>query len=116
MAITLNRLSMKPEEPMFYNQLFRRHLESYMSWFRKHPETDTLPVDPHDLYKYEGDLYGLFSEMGIDPEYHWLVARVNDLHRAGDVRETMTSLMVPDAGVVGRIKEMYKTQNKKSMT
>lgn len=116
MAISINKLAISTDKKLFYDQTFRRHLEAYMEWFRQHPETTVIPVDPHDAYKYEGDLYGLLSVNGIPIEYHWLVMRVNDIFRAGDVSESLTILKIPEFGVVNRILQLYKTQNKKNMT
>lgn len=116
MAMSINKIAGTNDKSLYYDQTFRRHLESYMGWFRNHPETTTLPVNPHNNYKYEGDLYGLLLVNGVPKEYHWVVMRMNNIYRQGDVEKVDGVVLIPDFGVLDRIMKMYKTRTKKNLT
>jgi len=116
MGVSINELAVEPTKKLYFDPKFRRVLESYMKWFRDHPETNIIPINPHDNYKYEGDFYGLLNAQGIPRDYHWIVMRVNNLYRPGDVRESMSAIKVPDFGTMDRIMQMYRTKTKKNLT
>lgn len=116
MAITLNQMTPKTQASTYFSQGFRRTLEANMAWLRTHPNTTQIAVNPHDSYKYEGDLYGLLLTLGIKREHHWLVMRLNNILRPGDVDPNLTSLLVPDLALVDRMQQMYTTRAKKTGT
>lgn len=116
MGMSINGLSGARDRELYFDPDFRRTLESYMGWLREHPETVTIPVSSHEGYKWEGDLYGLLENQGIPEEYRWLVMRVNNLYRPGEVDERISVLLIPDFGVVDRVMQMYRTATKKNIT
>jgi len=116
MSLSINRLARQPKEALLFDKKFRRHLESHMGWLRNHPDTREVPIDPHDLYKYEGDFYGLLDAQGIPKKYHWTVMRLNNLYRAGEVPADLTVLLIPEFTHIDRLYQMYKSKNKKTLT
>lgn len=113
MTLSINKLSHQSGEKIYYNAEMRRHFEIYMGWLRNHEGNEERPVDPHTLYKYEGDFYGLLKTMGISPELHWLVMRVNDFVNPMDVPMDIKAIVIPNLQAVGRIVQRYRSQTKK---
>ena len=113
MAFSIGQLAAPMGNVQFYNPSFCRYLETYLPWLRTHPKTTQISIDPHDVYKYEGDLYGLLSKNGISHEAHWLVMRLNDLKSPADVPDELSFLSIPDFGLVSRIRQLYLVKAKK---
>lgn len=116
MSFTLNQYAIQSGEAVFYDPKLRRVMETYMGWLRAHPDTRTQPVDAHMAYKYEGDFYGLLSVMDIAPEYHWVVLRVNGLTNPLYFPTEIGQILIPDSGVLRRIVQRFRAQNKKRST
>lgn len=115
MGMSIDELGPRNETDLFYDQSFRRLLESYMPWLREHPNTQLIPIDPHHVYKYEGDFYGLLDAMGIKKSYHWTILRLNDIYRAGEVDQEFRWLMVPDHELIDKLKQMYRRKKNRSI-
>ena len=112
MDVSINKLSVINENSLYYDPGFRRMLELNMAWLRNHPETTVIAVDPHDTYKYEGDLYGLLQAYGVRRELHWVIMRLNNIDRAGQVDENLLQLLIPDLGLIDRLRQNYQTARK----
>jgi hypothetical protein len=116
MAFSINDLSLTPDHDLLYEQPFRRLLEAYLPWIRTHPSTTLIAVDPHHTYKYEGDFYGLLDALHIQKPLHWLVLRLNDYYRAGEVYPTLQWLAVPDPTLIEKLKQLYRRKKKHALT
>jgi hypothetical protein len=116
MAFSIGKLAAPVGDNLFYNPSFCRYLETYLPFLRSHPKTVQITIDPHDVYKYEGDFYGLLSKNGIAHENHWLVMRVNDIKSPAAVPLELGMLWIPDLNLVSRIRQLYNTKSKKVAT
>lgn len=114
MVMSINKLAVKEGASTFYEPGFHHFLESYMGYLRTHPSTVSIAVDPHDNYKYEGDLYGLLAANGIEHHHHWLVMRLNDIKRPSQVDPNLMTLLVPDLSLIDRLRQLYLSVNKKT--
>lgn len=113
MSLSILKHEVNSGSSIHYDAGMRRYLETYMGWLRDHERTVTLPVDPHQAYKYEGDFYGLLQVLKIPQDQHWLVMRVNDLTNPMDFPQDIQGVMVPDSDVIGRIVQRYRSLTKK---
>lgn len=113
MAMDIHNLMSKSGPEVFYNGDFQRVLETHMRYLREHPDTNILSLDPHDTYKYEGDLNGLLRKQGIPSHHHWLVMRLNGFTSVTQIDGETTSLLYPSPDVVNEIRSRYLTTLKK---
>lgn len=113
--MSIEQLSKPREKDLLYDQGFRRLLEGYMPWFRAHDLTENVGIDPHHVYKYEGDLYGLLDALGIDKRYHWVVMRLNSIYRAGEVDQELRWLLIPDRSTIEKLKQLYQKRKKNTL-
>lgn len=113
MALTISQLErdMGPED--FYDPVFVRVLETHLTYLRTHPDTRMTAVNPHDVYKFEGDFYGLLDQHGVPPEYHWVTMRVNDISNPNFVKEDLETLLLPSPGAINKILQLHRTISKK---
>lgn len=113
MASPINDLMITSGPNVFYTSAFRRVVESHLHYLRQHPESYRVDVDPHDAYKYEGDLNGLLRKLGVPQHYHWTVMRLNGLTSISQVDENLTTLMIPPTTVVNELHQRFMTTVKK---
>lgn len=115
MSLSINQFSKIANDTTMFNKTFRRLMEANLTWLRNNPANTVIPIDPHGTYKYEGDFYGLLDNLGINKKYHWIVMRMNNIYRPGDVNEELSSIEVPDIQSIERLITMYNTKNKKTL-
>jgi hypothetical protein len=113
MAMAINKLMVQEGPSIHYDPKFCRTLETYMDYLRKHPETQSVPINPHDAYKYEGDLISLLRRYQVPRHLHWVVMRMNEFTSTSDVKQDLQSLLVPLDDVVNNIRQLYLTTDKK---
>jgi hypothetical protein len=87
-------------------------MESYIPYLKTHSGTGFLAVTPYDLYKYEGDFYGILSNNKVPQEYHWIIMRMNDIYSPAIVPLELGGVFVPDFSVVDKIRQVYLTKEK----
>lgn len=92
----------------FYNPKFRYTLEAHLPFFRKHPETYSLQVNPNDSIVYGQDLFGFLSSRKIPPHLHWLSMRINDMFSPYAFNSEYYSILVPDTTVAERLRQSWK--------
>lgn len=88
------------------DESFRRVYEDHLTFFKLHESTERLAVTDMQLHVYEFSWIGLLTELGISPDIHWFVIRLNGGESYIDVPKNMDTLMLPSTA---RIKAMYST-------
>jgi hypothetical protein len=78
MAFTVLAHRVPSGDDLYYEMRFRNIVETHLNILKREAVAFT-DVAPDKIYQYEGDFYGLLSEMGIEPQYHWIYLRVNDM-------------------------------------
>lgn len=96
--------------PTYYEPSFRVVLEDHMTYFRLHPNTQTLTIDPHLALMYEFDLDGLLISQNVPHHLHWLIGRMNRLNSSSEYRRDMLALLIPSIDDVDRIRQIHSTQ------
>jgi hypothetical protein len=65
---------------VFYDPGFRTVLETHIPFLRAPQVSRRMPISPDKIYQFEGDFYGLLSDLDIPMEHHWVYLRVNGFH------------------------------------
>lgn len=113
MALTLRSKMKAPGPSVYYTPQWHRLLETHMRWLRESIPLRPIQIQDQLAYKYEGDLFGLLQEIGIDDVYHWVVMRVNGLNSPLEYSSDRTVLLIPPSDQIDRLMAIFKTtQNK----
>lgn len=91
----------------YFSDEFRRVLEDHMSFLRSDSSTRIVSIEPMNAYRYEFDLFGLLRELGVSQYMHWIVMRLNNLTSPTDVTKSLTQLLIPNAGVIDKIRQSH---------
>lgn len=111
MSMSINELTVNPGDSVYSDPSFCRMIETYLPFLRTHNTTTVVSVSPHSLYKYEGDYFGLLSSLGVPYHLRWITMRLNDISDPKDVRENMTTILLPSESTIGKIKQYFKQLN-----
>lgn len=106
----IHSLMTKAGDSMWYTDGFRNVLESHLTYFRSSPELRIVPIDKHLSYKYEGDLYGLLDEIGIDKQYHYLIMMLNNYSHPADYDGNRYELYLPDTKEIDMVRNIHKAK------
>lgn len=101
----------KPTSSIYYEQGFRIHLEDHMTYLKTLASTRKVDISLHNAYKYQGDLDGLLTELKIKPEFHFIIMRMNDFTSPQEYTPDTLILLIPDSGVIEKIRSGYKNKN-----
>ncbi len=119
MALTVQTTIRRPGSNVFFDPLFRVTLEQHLPLLRQSPDTQVTAVSADDLYRFEGDLYGLLHKLGHPVSQHWLIMRLNHYdspsHFGKELHDEYSgihqvSLMIPPELLVEQIKKQYLTK------
>lgn len=106
---SVDSLMVQPGSDVFYTDGLRNVLEDHMTYLRTHASTRVLDVTPMQAHRYEFDLIGLLNELGIPPQLHWVVARMNHFNGFQEVPEDLVKLLVPDDKEIAKLQQIYNT-------
>lgn len=112
MALSINKLEANEGGAGYYDPGFTRYLESYLMHLKGLANNQMHPVDSHTLYKYEGDLYGLFDVLGIPRHLHWITMRMNNFTSPTQFNGELYTIIAPTEGVINNILQKFTTTKK----
>ena len=107
----IDSLLTDPGANIWYNDLFRKTLESHISFLINDSGTTQIIPDASVVYKYTGDYFGLLNIYGIAPYAHWLVMRMNGLTSPCDCDSNVLSILVPNMQTIDFIRQSYTSTN-----
>lgn len=90
-------------------QDYRTYVESLLLYFRNSDTTRAVLVTPETGYLYRFDLTQFLLANSVPLEDHYLVMRVNGFTSIHDIDETTNQILVPDASLIARFKQIYRT-------
>lgn len=105
----INYLAAELGDEVFYSLEFITLIESHLDYLRTNV-SQTVAIGDLQSYKYEGDLYGLFSELRIEKKYHYTVARVNGYKNSNDYNGELINLIIPNLSEISRLASLLQTQ------
>lgn len=97
----------------YYSAAWRLLVETHMGWLRTQTVSESVVIDHQLAYKYEGDLYGALTELGIPDYMHWTIMRLNGLTSPVEFKGEAAVLMVPQRSTFNSLKAMAETKQRK---
>lgn len=94
---------------IYYDADFRAAIEAHIDYLRTHEETKILYLEPHIVYRYEFDMYGLLLHYNIPPYLHWIILRMNNLYSMTNFPKDLSQLYYPSEGCVNIVRQIYQT-------
>lgn len=127
MSITGASLMVNEGDSVYYSEDWRLMIETHLLFLINHPYTTDQTIAAHDVYKYEGDLYGMLAKINIPPQYHYIVMRMNEMTSPVDFRlenfipdpdlngndEAVITLLIPSQTVIESLRTVFQTTYKK---
>lgn len=92
---------------IYYDHSFNVTLESCLEYLRKHPDTAKIQLDQKQVYRFDGDLAGLFWEHRIEKHLHRITMRVNGFTDMLGSTKDMTVLLVPNYRAIDEIRQLH---------
>lgn len=103
--MSIDSLAIK-QSKQSYNEGFLNFLEDYIGMI-KQGGLEPLVVPSAQASSFPGDLYGLLLDLGISPDHHYAVMRVNGLRSPNDFDGLEKPLLIPDLRIVDQLKSLY---------
>ena len=112
MANSIDNLMVSDGPAVFYDEDFKIVLESHLTYFRNPANNTVVPVASNDAYRFEGDLYGLLHSYNIQPQYHWIIMRVNEITAPYETTESLSHLLIPNTDLIENLRQLYMISHK----
>ena len=108
MGASINRHLTSYSDDYFFTHDFYVLIKSYLPSIIAQASEVVQPTN-HQLYKYQGDFYGLLDELGVQKQYQYATLLINDLRNTTDFSPSMTSIKLPNYGQIDQIHSTYTT-------
>lgn len=96
----------------YYQDSFRWTIEASIPKLKTSTNTTKQIVTALQGKVYNGNLYGLLTELGVPFYLLWVVMRLNDFHSSSDFTSDTTSLLIPSASELERLRLSWRTSQK----
>lgn len=93
----------------YYDEEFRALIEAHLPYIRNDSRTHEIVVDLAKTAVYRGDFYGFLTQVGISPEFHWVIMRLNRMNTPMQFDSSITTLLIPDESQIRMIEMQYRT-------
>ncbi len=113
MAMSVVSQMLGSGESFYYSPQWRLLVETHLTWLRTQTVSDSVIIDHQLAYKYEGDLFGALTELGIPDYMHWTIMRLNGLSSPTEFRGEAAVLMVPQRSTFTSLKAMAESRQRK---
>ena len=108
----ISNLMINDGASVYYDIKFRNIIEDHLTFLKNSNEITEISIEPSMAYKYEGDLFGLLFHYKLTFEYHWITMRLNNMTNPNQLRNTVTSLLIPNRTILERLKNVYMTKDR----
>lgn len=115
MAMSVDAKMVSAGADLYYSEAWKLTIESHLNYLKELSAANVQTILPADAYKYEADLFGLLLKLKVEPRYHWIVMRLNDMTSPNQMRVDRTFLLMPDLQVVERLRQVHQTTSKKKI-
>jgi hypothetical protein len=105
----INKLATKTD-PVFFDEAFVLLLETHLDYLLGHPATKWVSNEDFNALKYKGDLYGMFRNMQIPLDIHYVTMRLNGYTNSADYKGDTRLFRVPDVSEIEKLRQHYKTR------
>lgn len=87
----------------FETNAFRNAVEDHLQLLKAGSGAQTVNAADIDAVVFEGDLYGLFSKIGIEKRIRWTAMRMNGYTSPQEYAGDRTIFVIPDIDVMDRL-------------
>lgn len=94
----------------FAEDSFRALLEDHLPNIKQSTNSRFLDVDPAEAYHYKNNFYGLLYAMRIEPKYHWIVMRSNDIKSSLLFDGILPKILHPDLNMIDSLYGTWRTR------
>jgi hypothetical protein len=113
MTLTIANKAVPMGADVYWDEAWHVTLESMLLFLMNGNNSQTIAIDPHDAYKYEGDLWSLLQSLKYPPQYFWPIMRANGMYSPTELTRDVTSLIIPAATFIEQVRQLYQTVAKK---
>jgi hypothetical protein len=99
----LNKLIRNDIPQLYSNYDFLNDTMLYADNYKFKRRDTITTVDPMDAYVYQGNLFGLFTHIGIAPEWHLLTMYYNDMQSPVEYDGEKLVFYVPTEDIYSRM-------------
>jgi hypothetical protein len=113
MTLSIANMAVSMGSEVYWDEDWHVTLESLLLFLMNSNNSQTIQIDPHDAYKYEGDLWSLLQAYNQPPQYFWPIMRANGMYSPTELTRDVTSLIIPAATFIEQIRQLYQTVSQK---
>ena len=113
MAVSIASLLPNAGAGVYYESNWHLMMETHLPVLLARNDVSVIAIEPALAWKYEGDLFGLLTELKYPPKLHWLIMRLNLLRSSFDYRHETLQLIVPTSMAVEELTSRYRTTMRK---
>lgn len=99
-------------DDVFYDPDFLNMVDDHYSYLMEDENTSAVELSNLSSYKNEGDLVAVLDELGVAAKYAYSIARMNKLNSVTDLRDTVTSLIIPNLSMIESLALVFQTKEK----
>lgn len=100
---------------VYYSEPFQSMLENHIFTLARHSSAQILAIEPSLAYQYEGDFFGLLTNLGVPSQYHWATMRCNGLYSPVDFRSDTVNITQPPFEQIDELQAIYSSSSSLSM-
>lgn len=101
--------SMRLNDTAYYSEEMLNFLEDHLVYLNS-LDTTKIGLEYTEALKYKGDLFGILNKKKIDPNYHYVVMRINGFKSSSDFTGEETFILVPDFKEIDLLKNVFQTK------
>lgn len=109
MTLSIQSLAKSMGAEVYWEEDWHIVLESHLLYLMNPSIATPLNVDPHDAYKYTGDLWGYLMDQQYDPQYYWPIMRASGLYSPSEFNSQTTQLLIPSTQFIDTLRKLYQT-------
>lgn len=111
-SLTLKALLKERSDTLYHDPVFMTFVEDHVPNLRASSSTRIVDIEPAQALKYQGDMYGLFTEYQIPQTLHYATLKINGFNSPIQVVPGIISrLMVPDPNEFRKLFLLWKSHN-----
>lgn len=122
MALSVQTLAVDLGASIYWEEEWHVVLESHLPFLMGTATNQTLgsaagiqtyAVDPHDAFRYDGDLWGYLQSINQQPQYWWPIMRASGMYSPNEFTRYVTELIIPSVQFIDRLRALYQTVSNK---
>ena len=112
MAMGIEGLVIDYGDDVFYDPDFLNMIDDHYTYLMEDSGTGSVELGNLSSYVNEGDLVAVLGELNVAPKYAYAVARLNKLTSVTDLKDSVTSLIIPNLSIIESLALVFQTKEK----